>query len=796
MENKNITKDEILDDLEEIRKKFDNVIDKKINNVDRIKLSNNVEIMNEKYEIKNENQKLINLVPKIKINEYPLLNPIKFSLKLKQEKINSLEIPKEILYTKNTNNHLNIKFNHNNIGQKDNLPLLFNNYQLSGINIDKTRKKHINIIEKEKIRNNNIIDLENEIINLNNKNKLNLPKHLNRYNINQIPEKIKETNKIELSDKIALMNNLTYQAANYTFNLNKKETTIPNEQIYSSELNLIEIQPKSSKKLNYLESPLENKTIKINNEYIIKTPIAKNNLIKNDIIPSEYELFIPKPSLFLKTKDTINNEYILSNNSIFSSFKEEIKYTNNNYLDKFPLPNNTKLHLIQKPEKLKKQKIINVPDNSEEINIVQIKPNKTIKRKPKDEKIIKDEIFEDLRDMKNKYKKQIKPINMQDNMHMSDIIIESLNTNYEKENVKNKDKTFIPKIISNQLEVNLIKIEIKLNLEKINSNEKQKEIKDIKIKSNYYNKNLDYKSLIKEDKLPILGNNYQLTDFNIPNENIQNKRNILRSKKSISKDIINTIENESIKNNNISLEAEIITNKINLEKPKFILNPIVNSKLIQKPEKASKLLNILNETEEISNKNLYINNPIKRGKKDNIYIIKDEAYKDMDNLKKNLPKKLLIKCNITDKMNLSENIILLNPGYDLEKNKRNISIISNQNIELKPIEKINITKDIQNEKYKLNKNLLEEFRKEGKIKYENKKINPDSTQFKFYDSNNKQLSKFNLSSFSQNSTNSEEQKQFFSFMHKKFIAFKLFNLKNNHDPRKKWFQIWNKKTKG
>ena len=670
MENKNIIKDEILDDLEEIRKKFDKVIDKKINIIDRIKLSNNVEIMNEKYEIKNENQKLINLVPKIKINEYPVLNPIIFSLKLKQEKINSLEIPKEILYTKNTINHLNIKFNHNNIGQKDDLPLLYNNYQLSGINIDKIRQNHINIIENEKIRNNKIIDLENETISVNNKNKLNLPKHLNRYNINQIPEKIKEPNKIELPDKIVLMNNLTYQAANYSYNLNKKEIIIPNVQLYSSELNLIEIQPKYSKKLNYLESPLEHKTVKINREYIIKAHIAKNNFSKNDIIPSEYELFIPKPSLFLKTKNTINNEYILSNtNSILSLLKEEVKFTKNNYLDKFPLPKNTKLHLIQKPEKLKKQKIINVPDNSEEINLVQIKPNKTIKRKPKDEKIIKDEIFEDLRDMKNKYKKQIKPINMQDNFHMSDNLIESLNTNYEKENVKNKVNKYIPKVISNQLEVNLIKIEIKLNLEKINTNEKQKEIKDIKIKSNYYNKNLDYKSLIKEDKLPILGNNYQLTNLNIPNENMQKKRNILRSKKSMSKDIINTIENEEIKNNNISLEAEIITNKINLEKPKFILNPIVNSKLIQKPEKATKLLNILNETEEISNKNLYINNPIKRGKKDNIYIIKDETYNDMDNLKKNLPKKLLIKCNIIDKINLSENIVLLNPEYDLNQNK-------------------------------------------------------------------------------------------------------------------------------
>ena len=797
--NNNIIKDEILDDLEEIRKKFNDIINKKINIIDRIKPSDNFDIKEMKYETKNENQKLINHAPKIFLNEYSFLNPIKFSLKLKLEKLNSLEMPKEKLYTKYNNDYLNIKSKYNNIEQKDNLPLLFSNYQLSEINIDKIRQKYVNIIENEKIKNNNIINLENETININSKNKLNLPKHLNKHIINQIPEKIKEPNKIELSGKMVLMNKMRYQITNYSLDLNKKGIIIPKVQLYSPELSIIEIKPKPSKKLNYLERPLEHKEIIINSEHIINTPIVKNknDLAKNNIIPSEYQIFIPKPSTFLKTKNTINNEHILTNtNSIISLLKEEVNYNKNIYLNKFSLPNNIKLYLNQKPEQLKKQKIINVLDKAEQITSEQIKPNKAIKRKPKKEKIKRDEIFEDLEDMKNIYKKQIKPMNIQDNIRMADNVIEPfVNTNYEKENSKNKGNKFIPRIISNLLEINPIKIEIKLNLEKINSNEKQEEIKDIKIKSNYYNKNLDYKSLIKEEKLPILENNYQLTDFNISNENMRNKRNILRSKKSISKDLINTIENEEIKNNNISLEEEIITNKINLEKPKFILNPIVNSKLIQKPEKASKLIDIPNETEEISNQYLYMNNPIKRGKEDKIYILNDETYNDMDKLKKNLPKKLLIKSNIIDKINLSENIDLLNPEYDLEKNKRNVSIISSQYTEIKPIEKINLIKEIKNEKYELNKNLLEEFRKEGEIKYENKKINPDSTLFKFFDSNNKQLSKFNLSSFSQNSTNSEVQKQFFSFMHKKFVAFKLFNLKNSHDPRKKWFKIWNKKAK-
>ena len=109
------------------------------------------------------------------------------------------------------------------------------------------------------------------------------------------------------------------------------------------------------------------------------------------------------------------------------------------------------------------------------------------------------------------------------------------------------------------------------------------------------------------------------------------------------------------------------------------------------------------------------------------------------------------------------------------------------NNQIKEINNNDIKNDsIKNEKDILNRNLLEDFEK---------KQNPNSTEFKFYDSKNNLISGFNFSSFTQNDANSIEQKQFFNFMHKKFLAFKLFKLKNNHDPRKKWFNIWNKKTK-
>ena len=35
----------------------------------------------------------------------------------------------------------------------------------------------------------------------------------------------------------------------------------------------------------------------------------------------------------------------------------------------------------------------------------------------------------------------------------------------------------------------------------------------------------------------------------------------------------------------------------------------------------------------------------------------------------------------------------------------------------------------------------------------------------------------------------------FNFMDKKFVAFLLFNMKNNFDPRKKWFKILSENSK-
>ena len=81
------------------------------------------------------------------------------------------------------------------------------------------------------------------------------------------------------------------------------------------------------------------------------------------------------------------------------------------------------------------------------------------------------------------------------------------------------------------------------------------------------------------------------------------------------------------------------------------------------------------------------------------------------------------------------------------------------------------------------KKLLDEF-DEGES---NQKLDKNSTLFKFYDSNNRQLFEFNCSEISKNNTDNEIQTQFFNFMHKKFLAFKNkeeSNLNYGHKNKK------------
>ena len=790
LENISLIKDKTFEDLEEIKKKKQ-ILGNKININDKIKLLDAIELFDMKYEIKNKNNN--NIIPKINLkNKYSELKPIKFDIKLKLEKQNVQEKHKEIKYIKYKNNNLDINYNNRTIKQSGEISLISTNYQLTEINIDKIRKKNLNIIDNENIMNNKTI-FENEMIHLKCTTNFEPPKYMNKYNLNQIPEKIKESNKINLTDKILLSFNLNNHSTNYSLNTNKALKNIPILQLYQTHLNLVKIPPKPLKKINYFEKSLEHKETKTNLDYIIKKPNINKYSQKIELIQTEYKIIIPKKTIPIKTQNIINNENIITNNPISSFLKEEDKLKDCVDLNPFAFPKNVKLNIIQLPEKLKKSKIIDVSNVTEEINQEQLKPNNIIKRKiNKENIIIKDELFDDLENLKIVYKKQINKNNIIDNLPISESVLETLNTDYEIENKKkkaNKENKYVPKIILNEYEMNTIKFEIKLNLKKINTNEKPKEKKDIKIKVDYYNKKIEHKRLKNEDKLPIMFNDYQLLDFNVSDEKTKNKNNILRGKKSIYKQIINTIDNEHIKNNNWPEETCLIKN--NEFENKFILNPINKYLLNQKPEKIPKLLEINNESEEIIIRKTNMCNPIKKEIKD-INLYQDIVNNDLDALKNNKPKKLLNKLNTFDKIIISDNLELNNPDYNQHENKRKINIILNKFSQLNPIEKIKIAKK---EKLKLNKNLFDEFEKEDEFKYKNKKSNPDSTLFKFYDSNNKQLSQFNFSSISQNSTNSEAQKQFFDFMHKKYVAFKLFNLKNKHDPRKKWFKIWNMNKK-
>ena len=612
----------------------------------------------------------------------------------------------------------------------------------------------------------------------------------------KIIEKININDKAQMYDDIELFNS-QYDLKDK----NKSNNNLIPKIILNEQLELKSIQPFIKlhfEKQIILEKPKETKNINIKKHYlnIQNYYIEKNNIKNLPLLTGNYQLSQINIDKYRQTyKNTIDNENIIDNKDktkkdLITPFLKEVDILNKNPIkNRFSFPNNIKLNLIQKPELLRRAKNINIPNISDEINIAQIKPNKTIIRDLNMENITKDKILEDLEDMKKKHKKQINKININDKISITDNAIDTLNTNYENKIMDYKGNKFIPDIISSKQELNPIQLSLKLNIEKLTSIENQKEIKEIKIKCDFLNRNIDYKYFKRDDKLSLLNNNYQLSEYNPLVDSMNNKNNILRAKKSFSKEIINYIENENIKINN-NFKEEIIPIKLKIDKPQFNFNSITNKTLFQKPERIPKIIKIKDETEEISSKVININNPIIKGT-NKLFIKKDELETDKDLLNKNIPKKLLIKTNINDDIKLSENLELQNTEYNLKENKSKLNIILNEYTELNPIKQIRIEKHEKNENNILNKNLAEDFEKEE----QNKSKNQNSTVFKFYDSKNKELATFNSSSFSQDSQNSVAQKQFFNFMHKKFVAFKLFNLKNSYDPKRKWFKIWKKNIK-
>jgi hypothetical protein len=500
----------------------------------------------------------------------------------------------------------------------------------------------------------------------------------------EIKKKYKKTiNKIDIIDNILISDKIELRSTQYKIK-NKNNNLIPKIIIKENyQLNPIQLSLKIKlEKNNTLKKPSEIKNIIINKDYLnIINNINKRIKDKLPLSLGNYQLSEINTNIInynhkniIENENILDNKYIKNNEFISKFLKEEDKFKECSKLFKFSLSNNNVYNLIQKPEIIKISKIIKVPNISDEINIEQIKSNKAIKSEYKNQDIIKDKIFEDLDNIKNANKKQIKTININENIQIYDNMIDIKNPGYVFKN--NKNKKIIPNIILSKQEINPIKFSIELKLEKFNQLEKNKEIKEIKLKKDYYITNIEHKYIKKDDNLQFIQNNYQLSKLNLLEENINNSnKNIaLRGKKYILQKQINNIDNENIQKNN-NFKEEIIPIEYNKEKPQFNFNPLTIKTLNQKPEKISE------------------------------------------------------KVNNTD--------------------------------------------------LKLNKNLLEEFGNEEIDKTGNKITNLSSTEFKFYDSNNRELAKFNLSSFSQNQSNSDIQKQFFSFMHKKFVDFM-----NNHGQKK------------
>ena len=842
-ENINISKDDKFEDFDYNKNKLKKLVNK-ININDKIPLSNEIEIINSGYKTDDKIKNRNNLVPKISFNSYTMQKPIQLSLKLKLEKINLLETPKEIRNLSSINEYINVRYNNQRINKKDNLKLINNNYQLSKINAENIRQNYKNKIDNENITENNIILPDEESIKeIKNQNKLlNLP-NLSKLSLIQKPEKIKIpqiinipniseeknieqlklnnpnkklrieninistdkklldlenikkehkkiNNKINICDKLSISDNDKMENVQYQLSDNKKINLISKIIVEEKPvLNLIPIPLKLTiEKHNLLENPKENNYIQIKNDYLnIQYNCQNEKDINLSLLNTNYQLSkINTIKTGTNYTNIIESENIINNNNINQFLKAEEKIKEIHSLIEFSKPKKIKLNIIQKPEKIQISKIIELPNKVEEINIEQIKPNGIIIRVLNKENIINDKIYEDLDDIKKVNKKQLNKLEIKDIIPLSDDEIQIQNTNYEFTNSKNKGKDLIPNILHHKPEINPIKLSMKLKLEKYKSLEKPKEIKDIKIKSDYLCKKIENKNYQKTDKLSILDNNYQLSEIN---QTEKHQNNMLRGRKPLSKEsYINIIENENITLNN-NFPEDTIKNISNKDQLQFNLCPLIKKSLNQKLEKIGKLINVENDEQKMIEEKLNMNNAIKRDINE-IDIKNDELNNDVNILKKNMPKKKLIKENLTDDINLTESIKLQNPDFNLKQTKKNQNIINNEYTELNQIKEISPLKTIKNEKDILNKNLLDDFEKD-----EEKMPNPNSTEFKFYDSKNRLLSKFNFSSFNQINTNSIEQKQFFNFMNKKFLAFKLFKMKNAKDPRKKWFNIWNKKTK-
>ena len=589
-----------------------------LNNIGDIK---NLKIKNEKInmndiislkniEIKEENNKLyeykksfnnLDLIPAIITkNESLSLKPLEIYTFNYKDKLLVKENPKEIKDNINIEkNYMILEYHYKKENKDDKLSLINNNYLLSKINIDKIRYNYKNTLENEEISNNKSFILSDETINSTYKNYLNLPKKLSKYHLNQSLEKVKLEDKINLNDKIDIRaNNIKLKVEKYILNKDKNKITIPRINVHSLVLNPIEMNL-IFKKLSKNEKPKEFKVYDIKTDYIKEKYYNIKDLKNLQIIKNDYQIFLSK--YFKKPKENnnhIENESIIQNRIILP---EEESLNKLDYPNKIlNIPKINKLSLIQKPEKLKIHKIINIPIISEEIKIEQLKLSNPLKRiNLENVNVIKDDKFEDINTLKKKYNKIPNKIFINEEIPISDDM-KIRNNQYEINRKDNNLNNLIPKIsLNKQIELEPIQVTLKLKLEKYNSLDKPKENKHLAIINNYINRKYNKQSHVKSNDLYLLNNDYYLSIINT---------------KKLSQNYLNTIENKNIINNDNILPEEENISKSEYSN-KLLKKPEINKlSLIQKPEKIKipQIINIPDKSEEINIEQLKLNKPYQR----------------------------------------------------------------------------------------------------------------------------------------------------------------------------------------
>ena len=395
-----------------------------------------------------------------------------------------------------------------------------------------------------------------------------------------------------------------------------------------------------------IEKPKEIKHLKINNDYCNKN-ISHNIKDINKLPILFYPYILPEILGEGKTIDTKKEK------------KEDI------------IDDKEKEKIINK-EIDEKEKIIDVPSKTEEIISEQIIPSDTILKNIEEPFIIKDQEDLDLEDKNRRPKTQINKIDIKEKINSLDNL-ELFVPDYIY--MSNDNENFIPNIIKESPELNIVKSQYK---EVIDKKEEQSQ-KDILVENIPETKE-------KEDEEDI---NRKKSEEKIDEEEKKKKK----EKEYKIENINNRIENENIFNNDLKLnklENSQIKNYI-LEEGLQLPSSLINEKIKQKPAKLKKInseiIDIPSITDEISLDKIVPNNPIIK-EINTPFIIKDEILEEDLFSKEIQPKISINKIKFIQNINASKNLELNNPNYIYQINN-NDDIIPKCNLKYNELNLIN-----------------------------------------------------------------------------------------------------------